>query len=58
MMPTELDEIVTFLEPRLHCNCDLDRWEPEANTGHSLVCRIHNAATKIKKVLDAARRER
>lgn len=26
------------------CNCDLDRWQPEASTGHSCVCRIHAAA--------------
>lgn len=26
------------------CNCDLDNWEPERDTGHSWVCRIHKAA--------------
>jgi len=26
------------------CNCDLDKWEPERDTGHSWVCRIHKAA--------------
>ena len=25
------------------CNCDLDRWQPERDTGHSHVCRIHKA---------------
>lgn len=25
----------------MRCNCDLDNWEPERNTGHSWVCRIH-----------------
>lgn len=24
------------------CNCDLDKWEPERDTGHSHVCMIHN----------------
>lgn len=28
----------------MRCNCDLDNWEPEPSTGHSWVCRIHNAA--------------
>lgn len=27
----------------IRCNCDLDNWEPEAETGHSHVCRIHKA---------------
>jgi len=27
----------------MHCNCDLDNWEPERSTGHSWVCRIHKA---------------
>lgn len=29
----------------MQCNCDLDNWAPEDSTGHSCVCRIHNAAT-------------
>lgn len=29
----------------MRCNCDLDNWEPTARTGHSEVCRIHEAAT-------------
>ena len=28
----------------VHCNCDLDNWEPEKSTGHSWVCRIHKMA--------------
>lgn len=28
----------------MRCNCDLDAWEPEPSTGHSHVCRIHQAA--------------
>ncbi len=27
----------------MRCNCDLDNWEPERDTGHSHVCRIHQA---------------
>lgn len=26
------------------CNCDLDKWQPEPNTGHSFVCHIHKEA--------------
>ena len=29
------------------CNCDLDNWEPERDTGHSCVCRIHKQAKAI-----------
>ncbi len=29
------------LEKKMRCNCDLDNWEPEKDTGHSWVCRIH-----------------
>ena len=25
----------------MQCNCDLDNWAPESDTGHSWVCRIH-----------------
>ena len=28
----------------MQCNCDLDNWEPEVDTGHSHVCRIHAAS--------------
>ena len=36
--------IVAELEKTMQCNCDLDNWEPERDTGHSWVCRIHKAA--------------
>lgn len=40
-----LREIVRGMEtPRIQCNCDLDNWEPEQNTGHSWVCDIHKQA--------------
>jgi len=32
---------VDELEKKMQCNCDLDKWEPERDTGHSFVCRIH-----------------
>lgn len=41
-------EAAIELSKQMQCNCDLDNWEPEANTGHSCVCRIHKAA--IEKV--------
>ena len=42
--PGEIKEIASALETQMQCNCDLDSWEPERSTGHSYVCRIHNAA--------------
>lgn len=36
--------IVEELKKTMRCNCDLDNWQPEPSTGHSWVCRIHNAA--------------
>lgn len=38
-------EMATEFQKSLHCNCDLDNWEPERvpYTGHSWVCRIHRA---------------
>ena len=32
----------------MRCNCDLDNWAPEQNTGHSHVCRIHKRAIAMK----------
>lgn len=40
----DLLKAVKELEFSMQCNCDLDRWEPEKDTGHSWVCRIHRAA--------------
>ena len=34
-----------YYEAKMYCNCDLDNWQPEPNTGHSWVCRIHKAIT-------------
>lgn len=39
-----LRDIVGGLEKSLNCNCDLDNWQPEQNTGHSWVCQIHKIA--------------
>lgn len=33
--------IIDKLEKEMQCNCDLDNWQPELDTGHSWVCRIH-----------------
>ena len=33
----------------MQCNCDLDNWTPELDTGHSWVCRIHKTAKDIFK---------
>ena len=41
---TALRAIVAELKLTMQCNCDLDKWEPERDTGHSHVCRIHKAA--------------
>lgn len=46
----DLKELVKELEGMLQCNCDLDKWEPERNTGHSFVCRIHETALRIHKL--------
>ena len=40
-----LKEHVTDIKAEgTRCNCDLDNWEPEPDTGHSWVCRIHRIA--------------
>ena len=39
-------EWAEYLYGKLQCNCDLDNWEPEKETGHSHVCRIHKAAMR------------
>ncbi len=44
-----LRPIVLRLEGAMQCNCDLDKWQPEPSTGHSFVCRIHNAAIQQAK---------
>lgn len=38
--------IAKELAKTMQCNCDLDKWAPEKDTGHSWVCRIHNAAMR------------
>jgi len=39
-----LSDVVAKLEKEFGCNCDLDNWQPEPDTGHSWVCRIHKFA--------------
>ena len=30
-----LKDVVDRLKKKMQCNCDLDRWEPDPDTGHS-----------------------
>jgi len=39
--------IAAELYKTMQCNCDLDKWEPERDTGHSRVCRIHKATKSV-----------
>jgi hypothetical protein len=40
-----LREIVEQVKSEgVRCCCDLDNWQPELDTGHSWVCRIHKIA--------------
>jgi len=41
-----LKEIVAEVKTEMRCNCDLDNWQPERDTGHSWVCRIHKESKK------------
>lgn len=42
--PTLREQAKTLKDGGMQCNCDLDNWSPEPETGHSHVCRIHKAA--------------
>ena len=42
-----IDEAVERLRKELRCNCDLDSWVPQPDTGHSVVCRIDKAVRKM-----------
>ena len=56
MTPSEEKHLavkVKDAESQLQCNCDLDNWEPEKDTGHSWVCRIHR---KVKDLGGMPRR--
>lgn len=39
-----ITEIVNVIEKDLQCRCDLDKWQPNNDTGHSWVCPIDQAA--------------
>lgn len=45
-----IKEIVKDLEDTMQCNCDSDRWQPENDTGHSWVCRIHKEAKRLYEI--------
>jgi hypothetical protein len=47
--PQELKARAAALQKVMQCNCDLDRWEPERDTGHSWVCRIHKQVKKEQR---------
>ena len=51
MTETTIATIVAKLEKTMQCSCDLDRWEPTKETGHSWVCQIHKAALAEAKKL-------
>ncbi len=40
----KIKKIVKELESKMQCNCDLDKWQPNTDTGHSSVCRIDKEA--------------
>ncbi len=44
--------IVDEVAKEHRCNCDLDNWQPEEQTGHSWVCRIHKIAMNRFNALD------
>jgi hypothetical protein len=41
--------VAELVESGIRCNCDLDNWLPEPDTGHSWVCRIHKEAKRLFK---------
>lgn len=44
----EIKQIVNLLENGgMACNCDLDKWQPMQDTGHTWVCRIYKTAVSI-----------
>lgn len=45
-----LKEIVAELRGNgMGCNCDLDNWQPNTDSGHSWVCRLDEEARRIHK---------
>jgi hypothetical protein len=48
-MNTDLHETAKTLRETMRCNCDLDNWQPEQDTGHSWVCRIHKKCKIIER---------
>ena len=45
----ELKSMVKKVESNMPCRCDLDNWEPEISTGHSIVCPIYREIEKELK---------
>lgn len=48
---SNLKSVASELSKSMACNCDLDNWQPEPQTGHSWVCRIHKAAMASEKAI-------
>lgn len=44
---SEKDIARKLREEGMRCNCDLDNWEPDTDTGHSWVCRIHKSVKEV-----------
>ena len=47
MSKKTLKEIIKELEQTHQCNCDLDNWQPQIDTGHSWVCRIDKIGRRV-----------
>jgi hypothetical protein len=44
----DVSAVAKRLSEHMPCNCDLDKWQPFINTGHTLVCRINKRAHQIR----------
>ena len=53
----DLRETAKELAKEMQCNCNLDSWQPEPDTDHSWVCRIHKAAIAKNKELQNGQSE-
>ena len=52
----ELKEIASKLrDDGMRCNCDLDNWQPNIDTGHSWVCRIDKEARRLNGIAKHSR---
>ena len=56
-MSNDLRKTAKELSKTMQCNCDLDAWEPELDTGHSWVCRIHRKAKGLAEMPQYSRKD-